>query len=200
MKKNIILVVIMAGLLLLSVGCSSEAGGITIEPKTDSDYTRTFSELNLGQLWDFDFYLPEANHRSVHLWVEKYSDGKKDEQFEASLTYGNSPTDEEKGRLGLGLINGEMASLFLYGPGVKSQPQIAASFKLNEGLSAWHYAFDKKQTLELGTPYVLAAFRQTMDNTLRSGYDLTNEEEIQQMLEDDTNVLLLKIKIEENKK
>lgn len=196
MKKWLFLIIAVVAMLTACTATTNEE--ITIKPLEDSEYRRTFQELHLGYIWDFNFTLPQANQRTVQLWVEKYSDGQRDENFEASLQYGMSPSDFEEGHIGAGLMDGEAFSLFLYAPSVKAKPQAIENLNLDTGMYTWEYAFQEKQALQLNTEYIIGTFRHSLKDTMRSGYDLSNEEEVQQLLHDDTNVLLLKIKVTES--
>ncbi|WP_107841538.1 hypothetical protein [Metasolibacillus meyeri] len=196
--RKLLCSIVMLSVFTIMTACAAPSKDITIKPLEDSDYVHTFQELHLGHIWDFDFYLPKADQRTVQLWVEKYSDGQKDEQFEVGLSYGMSPSKAEKGHIGFGLLDGDTRSLFFYAPGVKGKPQTLENLRLDEGMSTGQYAFTKEQKLELNTEYIVGAYRQSLNNSMRSGYDFTSAEEVQQLIDDDTNVLLFKIKITES--
>jgi hypothetical protein len=94
--KIVILVILIC---TIGVACSNQdhkrEETPTISIHSDSDYVNTFDDLNLGVLFDFDFYMPNADERWVTLWVEKYVEGEKDSQSLAELSYGNSPAKTE---------------------------------------------------------------------------------------------------------
>lgn len=63
----------------------------------------------------------------------------------------------------------------------------------------WDYAIDEeKQELKLGETYLLGAYRVSAGNSIRS-YELQDEEQVKKMINDDSHVFLLKIKLEEHK-
>lgn len=126
-KNNFIFSSILLFFLILSSGCTNSSGNIaTISVNSDSKYVNTFEDLNLGILFDFHFKLPNAEKSWVNLWVERYKDGKKETQPLTQLSYGNSPNKVDEGQLGFGMINpySEDTLVFLYGPGVRTQPSI----------------------------------------------------------------------------
>lgn len=87
-------------------GCSSTSSHLpTISFNEDSEYLKTFSDLNLGILFDFHMTLPNADQNWVNLWVERYDEGTKEDHPIAQLSYGDSPNNLEEGRLGFGLNN-----------------------------------------------------------------------------------------------
>ncbi|MGM0852490.1 MAG: hypothetical protein ACQEWI_07750 [Bacillota bacterium] len=198
MKRSCMFVIL---LILISVGCSDdrETDQPTISMKTDSEYEDTFEGLNLGVLFDFDFYLPNADKRWVNLWVERYSAGTKDPQSLTELSYGNSPEEMEEGRMGFGMINpnAEDTLVFLYGPGVSTQPsRIEKDFR-TDVISSWDYAIGKEKVeLKLGETKILAAYRETGSNSMRT-IDYQDEESVNNMIKQNDTVLLLKIKVEE---
>ncbi|WFT76457.1 hypothetical protein [Halobacillus naozhouensis] len=183
---------------LVSVGCS-DTKAPTISINKDSEYENTFRELNLGVLFDFDFYLPNANERWVTLWVDRYIDGKKDSQPIAKLSYGNSPNEVEDGHLGFGIINVNSKSTLalLYGPGVSTQSSKISKKTMTNTINGWDYAIGKEEVeLMLGETKLLAAYRETEDNSI-SPIDLHDEESVESMIKQSDYVLLLKIKVEE---
>ncbi|WP_058308186.1 hypothetical protein [Gracilibacillus massiliensis] len=197
MKKKLLLIMAMVVAL---VGCNTgNTDTISITATPESDYRNTFEELGLGQLFDFDFILPNADTSWVTLWVEKYSDGEKEKEKEpiAELSYGMSPNKKDEGKLGFGMINprSEDSQVFLYGPGTTLHPS-----KKELGLDAkssftWGYATEETINLEIGETKVLAGYRQATGNSIRT-YGYQTEEDIERMIEEDSIVLLLKIKVE----
>lgn len=201
LKRSIIfLFFIISTLILISIGCSNKHEP-TISAKLNSEYENTFKKLNLGVLFNFDFYLPSADKRWVNLWVERYINGKKDSQPLTQLSYGNSPTDVDEGSLGFGMINPNSADtlVFLYGPGVSKQPKLIEKELRTNIISSWDYAIGKEKVeLILGETKLLAAYRETGSNSIRT-IDLQDEESVNRMINQDDMVLLLKIKVEEKK-
>ncbi|MGD6801904.1 hypothetical protein [Rossellomorea aquimaris] len=197
MKKVYLSIIFLAG--LISTGCSANIDHPTISKNTESAYEETFNDLALGMLFDFNFHLPEADKRWVTLWVESYSNGERDPQPLTQLSYGNNPVEVEKGNMGFGIINpdGEDSMVFLYGPDVKSAPE-KVERDLNQGLLAtWDYAIGEEEVeLELGETKILAAYRKSAGNSMRT-IDYQDEESVTSIIEEGETVLLLKIKVEE---
>ncbi|SEA25024.1 hypothetical protein SAMN05421743_103299 [Thalassobacillus cyri] len=188
-------------LLLISAGCTKDIETpATIAKTPDSDYRNTFEGLNLGMLWDFEFYLPEADKRWVTLWVERYEEGEKESEPVTQLSYGMGPKEVEEGQLGLGIISPhlEEPSVFLYAPGSSQSPR-----KMTEGFkpefpSAWGYAIgEEKVELKLGETMVLGGYRQSSTEGSIQVQDFQSKESIEEMIKEDHTMLLLKIKIEE---
>lgn len=199
-KKTYVIIIAITSFLIFSSGCTNSNNSIaTISVNTDSEYANTFEALQLGILFDFDFKLAkvdEVNERWVHMWVECYQEGEKQLQSIVNLSSGLSLDDMEEGNMGFGILNPntEAASIILYTPNVSTAKDIETlSF---EGVfSNWDYAIgDGNVELQLNEPYTLAFYRQTSNNSIRS-YDLANDNDIDQMINDDDVVFLLKIKI-----
>lgn len=195
-----LLAIIFLSFSILSVACSKQSiETISISKKNNSNYLTTFNDLGLGILYDFDFNLPNADKRWVTLWVERYNEGKMEDQPLGELSYGLSPNKNEKGSLGLGIINphSDNTLAFLYAPGVTQRPM-----KLEPGIntnlpSIWHYALvDEKVELNLNETYLLGVYRVISSNHIRP-IDYQDENALQQMINDDNMVLLLKIRVEE---
>lgn len=191
--------------LLLAAGCGDkkETGEseshMTIRANEKSSYTDTFNDLHLGVLFDFDFTLPEADKRWVNLWVERYIDGKKDSEPLTELSYGESPNNKSQGSLGFGIINSyeENPLVFLYGPGVTANLAMIDKDYKDMRMSGHEYAVSgKKEKLAPGETKILAVYRETAGDSMRT-YDLTNEEDIEQLIEEETMVMLLKLKVTE---
>ncbi|UYZ24130.1 hypothetical protein [Mesobacillus jeotgali] len=186
--------------LVLSSGCShSNDKTATISVNSDSKYVKTFEELNLGILFDFDFTLPNADENWVNLWVERYNNGEKDIKPLTQLSYGNSPNKVEKGSMGFGMINPNTDAplVFLYGPDVRTQPQIIEKESNTNRLSTWDYAIGEEEVeLEMGETKILAVYRETESDSLLT-VDLQDEETVKEIIEQDDTVLVLKVKIDE---
>lgn len=203
MKMKVLAPFILLGTLLLSSCANIEDKTAEIKPMPDSDYVKTFEELNLGNLFDFEFELENADKRWVRLWVERYQDGEKDREPITELMYGQSPISDEtsKGHVGFGIIqsNESEPSYFLYAPGVSSAPNKSVEKTMSDtSMTTWDYAFpDEKVDLLLNEEKVLAAYRSTSSNQMRT-YDLGKKDDVEKMIQEDTEVLLLKIKIKES--
>ncbi|SES67333.1 hypothetical protein SAMN05216389_101352 [Oceanobacillus limi] len=189
--------------LLVLVGCSNQNTDVaTIAVNSDAEYNSTFEELHLGELYNFDFSLPHADERWVRVWVEKYIDGEKQEDPLIELSYGMSPNKYEEGSLGFGVINphSDTPLGFLYAPGVTQEPRKIDLNEIKEELPFnGDYAIGNDvEELQLGETLVLGVYRRPADNLIKM-YDYQNEEELLTMIQDDHIVLLLKIKVEEEK-
>lgn len=206
MKRALIL---LLGTIMLIVAGFVSAGIITEKNDTDilavisanpnSQYEKTFKDLAIGYLFDFDLKINKADTSWVDIWVEGYKDGKPMEPFQlAALSYGLSPKKTEKGNAGLGIINGDELQLFLYSAGIKSKPNsIAYNFIDIPGISTWDYAISsEKVNLIAGKEKVLAVYRKG-ENQLETAYNYQEHDSIKEMISKDKVVLLLKIKVEE---
>ncbi|GAA0339446.1 hypothetical protein GCM10008967_32210 [Bacillus carboniphilus] len=203
MKKYILFISLSVVMLITSCTKNDNHNSVapTISINQDSEYANTFKELNLGILFEFNFYLPNADKRWVNLWVERYKEGNKDPRPLTELSYGSSPKEVTQGRLGFGMINPNLndTSVFLFAPGVSSPPSlIEKELNPNIKISTWDYAFGQDEVeLELGETYILAAYRETERNSIKM-IDLQAKDSVDQMIKRDDMVLLLKIKVQEN--
>jgi hypothetical protein len=191
--------------MVFNVGCSRESSNKNkiayISSNTDSAYEKTFKELQLGILFDFDLKLTNADKSWVDIWVEGYHNGKAVEPFPLTqLSYGLSPAQVEEGHMGFAIINpnSSEAQFFLYSKGIKTAPHnIDNNFLSKEGIRSWDYAIgDKAIGLESGEEMVLAVYRQG-EESLRAGYNYQDTDSINNMINEDTTVILLKIKVAE---
>jgi hypothetical protein len=205
-KKFLIFILISFSFLIVSSGCTSRSdtgdgkAAVSVTANSDSEYVKTFNDLNLGILFDYDFSLPNADKRWVNLWVERYHNGKKDSNPLTQLSYGNSPKEVEEGHLGFGMINPNSAEplVFLYGPGVRNLPVAIEKDANTNTLSSWDYAIGKEKVeLKLGETKILAVYRETKSDSL-SMIDYQDEESVGKMINQDDMVMLLKLKIEED--
>ena len=203
-KTNFIFCAILVFTLIVNSGCTRSTKlndtMATISPNQDSKYVKTFEDLHLGILYNFDFRLPEADQRWVTIWVDSYKDGKKEPHPLATLSYGRSPNQLEEGELGFGIINPNSNDtlLFIYAPGITASPQKIESNNLPNVTSGWQYAIgDEKTELNLGETKILAAYRQSFKDSMKT-YGFLDEETVKQMVKEDDRVLLLKIKIEKS--
>lgn len=188
-------------LLFLNVisGCNKSndnTATATISVNSDSERVNTFKDLNLGILYDFTFKLNNANKNWVDIWVESYKDGKQEPHPIAKLSYGVSPKKVEEGNLGFGIINTEDTPLvFLYAPNVTTSPRKINKMHSVGMVSGWNYAIGKvKNKLKLGETYLLGVYRESHGGSIRT-YNLQNNKEIKKIINEDSRVFLLKIKI-----
>ncbi|MGG4267324.1 hypothetical protein [Peribacillus simplex] len=201
MKKNFLIFSLLLILSLIISGCTNSKDSIaTISVHPDSEHTNTFKKLNLGELYEFDFKLNNADKTWVNVWIESYKDGKQEPQPLNELSYGLSPNKVEKGNLGFGIINADDSRLgILYAPNITATPQKIEKIHSVGVFSGWDYAIgEDKLELKLGKTYLLGAYRESKGNSIRT-YDLQDEKEVKKMIKDDSIIFLLKIKIEKNK-
>jgi len=176
--------------IFFNTGCSRENissnKAAYVAVNVDSEYEKTFKDLNLGILFDFNLRVPNADKSWVNIWVEGYSNGKPIEPFPLTqLYYGLSPNKEEEGQMGFGIINhnSKDPQIFLYSSGAKTNPEsIGNNFFIESGVSSWDYAIGSEAIgLEYGEELVLAVYRQGKES-LRTGYDYQDVKAINQMI------------------
>ena len=198
MKKGILVYSIL--ILLLISGCTNKDSRATISVTADSEHKNTFKDLHVGELYEFDFKLNQADKTWVNLWIERYENGKKDSQPLNELSYGKAPDKVQQGNLGFGIINTDDDPLgFLYAPTSGSiPPQKLENIRSVGVFTGWDYAIEEEKEVELkvGETYLLGAYRVSKGNSIRT-YDLHNENEVKKMISDDKIVFLLKIKIDD---
>ncbi|MYL70415.1 hypothetical protein GLW00_06130 [Halobacillus litoralis] len=188
---------LLIGLCILTGCAMAEGTDPFIKANPDSEYETTYKELGIGQIHDFHFTLPNADERWVRVWMEGYKNGEKINEPLAELSYGQSPGQDEEGHLGIGIIRGggDGAMLHVYAPGVSLIPR-ESPLPLNEtGISTWEHAVDEEGVnLVLGEEVLLGAYRQSTSGSIQT-FDLQDNEQVKQMIHDDTVVLLLKMKV-----
>jgi hypothetical protein len=204
LNKLTISALIITILCLMLAGCSKvemdkEKAAAYISANEDSAYEKTFKELPLGILYDYNLKVNHADKRWVKIWVEGYQDGEKAEPFHITeMTYGLSPNQVDEGRMGFGIINprSEDALVFLYEPNGGRHPhRLTNNILINEASgSMWDYAIGTETIgLALGETKIIGVYRQ--GNSFWT-YDYQDANSIKQMINEDKTVLLLKIKIE----
>ncbi len=144
--------------------------------------------------------MAKADKSWVTIWVEGYSKGKPVEPFHLiELSSGLSSKEVEEGSMGFGMIDSHNKEklLFLYSPYSGSRLYIDDdNLFVNSRASTWDYAIgNEKITLESGQELILGVYRQ-VEKSLRT-YDYQDLDSINQMINEDITVLLLKIKVEE---
>lgn len=202
-RYGIVLMLILAVIIFISIGCNSVNNHnkvAYISANDNSEYENTFKELNLGFLLDYNFKLLNADNSWVSIWLEAYSNGKPIEPFHLmELSYGLSPKQVEEGPIGFGIIdsNNKEKLLFLYSPYGKVGPHsIESDLFVESGINMWDCAIGSgKIGLEFGQELILGVYRQA-EESLRT-YDYQNLDSINQMINEDTTVILLKIKVDE---
>ncbi|BFH68905.1 hypothetical protein J27TS7_22780 [Paenibacillus dendritiformis] len=213
MGRSVKLFITMLAFSMLFLSCRSaqpESGSVIIaevKKEEDSAYTRTFEELSLGHLFNFDLTLPQADRSWVTLWVEGYRRGQPmltGQQPLAELSFGIFPGEREQGPLGFAMIEAKegetkRSCLFLYAPGVRTGnvtidlPESRADTVM---AAMREYTLgDEPMRLRSGETRLLALYR-LVESRVISTMDTTNEEEIGQAIKSDAAILLLKIKVE----
>lgn len=198
-KNKIIFGIILCLILNLSAGCQGKKTNIaTIRINHDSNYIDTFENLSMGNIFDFEFTLPEAENKWVTLWVERYIDGVKDTEPLISLNYGESLNEVEEGHLGFGLadIDSDESLAILYAPGVSTRSVIEHESK--EGVfSSWDYTVDEDPIeLEISVAKVLAIYREVEGDSIHTLY-VDDEQAVEEAIEQSDLVYVLKIMIDE---
>ena len=198
-KLSILVVLIMV--FCLGAGCSSVSNKNNtiayISSNVESDYKKTFEELNLGIIFDFNLRLPNADKSWVKIWLEGYSDGMLAQPFPLpGPSFGLFPGKVAEGNTGFGIINpnGDNMQFLFYSQGGISiiEPNLIDGFFIKNGISVWDYAIDRKEVeLEPGEEKTLAVYRQS-EGEMRT-YDYQDLESINKMIKEDKTVLLLKV-------
>ncbi len=186
------------------VGCSNgpvnEESFATISLNPDSAYEQTFEDLPLGELYNFNLKLAQADQSWVTFWVEGYQYGEQAEPFRLTeLSYGKSPDPVVEGSMGFGIINAQDKKklLFMYAPEVSSVPHEIGELLTADGVrgTSWDYAIGEEEVaLAPGETKLLGVYRQ-VEQSFRT-YDYQDQEDLERMIQDDKTVLLLKVKIE----
>ncbi|MFG6117778.1 hypothetical protein [Thalassobacillus sp. B23F22_16] len=187
--------------MMLAAGCAkAESGDVTIQKNPDSDYEKTFDELSLGELNEYTYHRLKDESLTGEIFVELYENGVKQENT-TSLSLDWEEGGEQKGVLGMGLIehNQEEPSLLLYSPdGTLKSSNLQGTNWTDLSIRGWQGAVRGEElSLEKGKEYILGAYTGSTGNEM-SMYDLTDEEELEEMLNAHEFVLLFKIRLGEN--
>lgn len=200
--KYIVRMIIITFFMVLLAACNenSNEAMVTIKKSSNSNNMEAIKELHLGTLYEYEYEWKQAKETWIKMWAEAYQVGVKVEPNLAELNYGREPNEDVvKEPLGFGIIEtDDEAFIMLYTGSIKQGPQkiTLENFK-NVMASAWDEAFQEKLTMELGETKIIGAYRDTSNNTLRSGYNLQDEHEIKQMIETYDTVILFKMKVVE---
>lgn len=208
-KFNLLYLMIIFTTLVFSIGCSNKNTSSSkiayISTNVNSPYEKTFKDLNLGTLFDFNLKLPNPDKSWVTMWVEGYSNGKPIDPFQIiQLSYISPSNEVEESQVGFGILNlnnSENSSerkLFLYSANsTMSVNNTNENLFVEPAISSWEYAIsDESLALEPGEELLLAVYRQGKDS-LSTGYDYQDSDSVNEMINESMNVLLLKIKVEE---
>ncbi|ACB83859.1 hypothetical protein [Natranaerobius thermophilus] len=192
-------------MIIFSVGCNDEDHDadkkINISQNTDSKYEKTFENLSLGRLFDFNFKLPNPDESWIEIWVEGYKEGEPVEPFPlAKLSYGLGPSEEAEGNLGAGFLelDSDNPQIFIYSKGAQSKPvDIDNDLFSDINAKSWDYAIDDEEVgLNFGEEKVLAVYRLGKDS-MRASYDYQDSDELDKMIKEDAVVFVMKIVVEE---
>lgn len=174
---------------------------VTLTKTPDSDYMKTFEELSLGWLSDFHMKWENADKTGIRVWAEGYENGVKLEDNLFDIGIGNSPNTVEDGSFGYGLIesNGSEPLIFFYHPGGSLTPQKVPMDIFTGTMWTWDYAIGEEEIhLEPGETRILAVYRETSGNSMESGYNYEDEDEIEELLSSTDKVILFKLKVLED--
>ena len=210
-NKLISLLIITA---LLTWGCSAKSSfdgknekskdGIAgdkiayVSASTDSIYEKTFKDLRLGMVFDFNLRLPAADKSWVDLWVEGYQDGKPIEGSMAQISFGSSPNESVEGHMGFGIIapGNDKTEFFLYAPSCSQPPVLIDEefFKRYAGSGGSYAIGNETIGLKAGEERVLAVYRKADAFPM---YDLNDPALQVQLINEKGTVFLFKIKVYE---
>ena len=197
----------VAGVLVLLVGLLSTAscgmfGGdaaVQIKFNAHSEYAKTFSELSVGDVFDFRYKSLRTDIGPVYLWVEGYSNGVKMDPFHV-LELSFQPTAQDnKGRLGFCIIQPYEASAtgYLYVPGLRNGFELGGVLSDKFAKSSYQTLGDGYVKLKQGETKLLAVIRQGKGDGTMLHYEVSDEKGFAQMLEADSTILLFKMRVGE---
>ncbi|OPA74718.1 hypothetical protein BVG16_23480 [Paenibacillus selenitireducens] len=191
-------ILLMLGMTSCNLGKADHDTLAIIQQQPDSESTNTFTNLHLGNIFDFSLELPHADTTWVNIWVEGYQQGTAMPSTSlGSISYGNSPNKIDKGHMGFGMIHlaNDKKAIFLYAPPTYTQPKIVDFTNIEDGPSVWAYAVGEDPVhLRAGEEILLAAYRQIQGTTMES-FNPTKEK-LKNMMENDDLLLLLKMKVD----
>lgn len=206
MEKIIIILALVIG-LLFSISCETininENKTVAyISRNNESNYEKTFNELNLGKIFDYKYKLDNADKTWVRLWVEGYENGEKiDPNPLSSYNYYLNPNkNSEEGKLGFGIIDSsnKNSSIFFYSPSSTIHPiDLDFNFNENSNIYTWRNAInDETYKIKKGEEIILAVYREIKGNELVH-YDYQKSDSIKKIISEDSKVLLFKFKIDD---
>lgn len=197
----------MLFLLILSTvfiyGCEilSENDTVTyITPSKNSTYEKTFKALQLGEVFDYNYKLINANETSVKGWLELYEDGALVDDTIGGFSYTLAANkSEEEGNLGFGVIKSinDNFSVFFYTPAFTMAPmEIKYDLSHSENIYVWHQPdVDGTLAINKGEEVVLAVYREVSGSEVIK-YDYQDPSAIEKMINEDHKVMLFKFKID----
>ena len=200
-KSTIILILVF--IATFTFGCSIESKGddtlAYISHSKNLDYEKTFDELQLGRMFDYEYKLVNADKTSVQGWLELYEKGKMIDDNIGGFSYIIQPGKKgEEGNLGFGAIKSgnSKSSIFFYSPAFTMAPRnIEYNFNKSDGIEVWHDAInDQTLSIKKGEEVILAVYREIIGNELIE-YNYQNPDSIEKIIKEDKRVVLFKFKI-----
>ncbi|MBD8498603.1 hypothetical protein [Paenibacillus arenosi] len=175
-----------------------------IDVDKSHDHAATFKALWIGKVGTYSLKLHRADRSWVDIWVEGYKKGKKLEQPLLALSYGRYPHETYDGKVGLvwiyGANNKDMIKLYSESSsvGMVAIDQFIGD-KSEAGRTGWEYTLGEDGlSLKPGETALIGSFRMNK-GSLRTGYDWNDPEAVQEMIQSNDTVMLLKIKVREEK-
>lgn len=185
-------------IMIFAAGCvKAETGVVTIQKNMDSDHVKSFDKLHLGELNEYKYILPKNKQVRGDIVVELYEDGVKQNNT-TSLSLGWEKDEQRSGDFGMGILENPEGDpgLILYSPDSTLRTSNLKDTKWTDlSIRGWQDGVGEKElTLEPGESYVLGAYKGTASNETRN-YVLSNETELEEMLNSHEFVLLLKVSL-----
>lgn len=169
-----------------------------ISVNQESDYTSTFSELDLGIVFDYLLTIDRPENQLIEMWVESYQNGELEKEPLVQLIMNIDSQPVKKERFGLGIIKEDQSSqAFLYGPGVKASSVKFEKVPSQHGVSSWGTTIgEKAENLQMNQTYLLGVYVESHSNSMHA-YNYEDPEDIQTMIKENKRVYLLKVIIHE---
>lgn len=204
-KYKSAVILIIAFILIFTFGCNDvskdDKTRAYISQSKNSDYEKTFNELKIGRIFDYEYKLVNADKTSVQGWLEVYEKGKMTDDNIGGFKYIFRTSEKgEEGNLGFGAIesaNGN-SSIFFYSPSFTMTPyNIEYNFNKDQGINSWANAIkDQTLSIEKGQEVILAVYREIKGNELIE-YNYQNTDSIEKIIKKDNKVILFKFKIDD---
>lgn len=199
------IILILVIVTTLTIGCRIESKSddtlAYISHSKNSEYEKTFDELQLGTMFNYKYKLENANTTSVQGWLELYENGKIVDRNIDGFSYIVRPEKKgEEGNLGFGTIESIKSNslIFFYSPAFTMAPRdIEYDLNKSDGINVWHNAINN-QTLSIkeGEEVILAVYREIIDDEVIK-YNYQNSDDIEKIIKEDNRVVLFKFKIDE---
>ncbi len=202
-RSAVILIIVF--IVIFTFGCSDVSKDdkiiAYISQSNNSDYEKTFNDLKIGRVFDYEYKLVNADKTSVQGWLEVYENGQMIDDNIAGFKYIiRSSKNGEEGNLGFGVIesvNGN-SSIFFYSPSFKMTPyNIEYDFNKDIGINSWANAIkDQTLSIEKEQEVILAVYREIKGDNLIE-YNYQNSDSIEKIIKEDNKVILFKFKIDD---